>query len=248
MTLTSATTWAISDQCQPVSRCASLPPCRAGLDAGDVKAMSGVTCRKFAFISSGAWPPPSLLLQPPRTSFIRFEPATTCPVSPCDRSPRTAKPRARPLTLLHPARARTVSRAEDNYGNSYDISSSGTNSQGNHYCSRDYGSDASNSNSYHCESLSPAPLAHLDVLTGVRWTSRRLHRQQLGRLVLLLELGRVDLCVPPLVLAVSSTLAARASSSISDPHDHLADYNSGSGYSNYTSPSGQSYESSGGKK
>ncbi|KAK4335644.1 hypothetical protein RTBOTA2_004387 [Rhodotorula toruloides] len=36
---------------------------------------------------------------------------------------------------------------KDNYGNSYDISSSGTNDQGKHYCSRDYGSDASNSNS-----------------------------------------------------------------------------------------------------
>ncbi|RFN47133.1 hypothetical protein FIE12Z_8658 [Fusarium flagelliforme] len=32
---------------------------------------------------------------------------------------------------------------------SYNVKSSGTNSQGNHYCSRDYGSSASNSNSYH---------------------------------------------------------------------------------------------------
>ncbi|KIO21182.1 hypothetical protein M407DRAFT_245554 [Tulasnella calospora MUT 4182] len=31
----------------------------------------------------------------------------------------------------------------------YDVTSSGTNSQGNHYCSRDYGESASNSNSYH---------------------------------------------------------------------------------------------------
>ncbi|CAI7639334.1 unnamed protein product [Penicillium glandicola] len=58
---------------------------------------------------------------------------------------------------------------EDNYGNQYSYKSSGENSQvsqkletsdlrtnatltepqGNHYCSRDYGSDASNSNSYH---------------------------------------------------------------------------------------------------
>ncbi|CDR39487.1 RHTO0S04e05666g1_1 [Rhodotorula toruloides] len=38
---------------------------------------------------------------------------------------------------------------KDNYGQSYDISSSGTNDQGNHYCSRYYSSDASNSNSYH---------------------------------------------------------------------------------------------------
>ncbi|KAF8510852.1 hypothetical protein JB92DRAFT_2791607 [Gautieria morchelliformis] len=32
---------------------------------------------------------------------------------------------------------------------SYKITSSGTNHQGNHYCSRDYGSSAANSNSYH---------------------------------------------------------------------------------------------------
>ncbi|KAI0810026.1 hypothetical protein GGR55DRAFT_679256 [Xylaria sp. FL0064] len=31
----------------------------------------------------------------------------------------------------------------------YSYKSSGTNSQGNHYCARDYGSGASNSNSYH---------------------------------------------------------------------------------------------------
>ncbi|KAF5562423.1 hypothetical protein FNAPI_3165 [Fusarium napiforme] len=31
----------------------------------------------------------------------------------------------------------------------YTTKSSGTNSQGNHYCARDYGSSASNSNSYH---------------------------------------------------------------------------------------------------
>ncbi|CCG84569.1 protein of unknown function [Taphrina deformans PYCC 5710] len=37
----------------------------------------------------------------------------------------------------------------DNFGQSYDVSGSGTNSQGNHYCSRDYGSSASNSNAYH---------------------------------------------------------------------------------------------------
>ncbi|GAA5987564.1 hypothetical protein JCM10908_002010 [Rhodotorula pacifica] len=35
---------------------------------------------------------------------------------------------------------------KDNYGQSYDVSSSGTNDQGNHYCSRDYGNE---SNSYH---------------------------------------------------------------------------------------------------
>ncbi|KAJ5630667.1 uncharacterized protein N7484_010767 [Penicillium longicatenatum] len=34
-------------------------------------------------------------------------------------------------------------------GEGYSYKSSGTNSQGNHYCARDYGSGASNSNSYH---------------------------------------------------------------------------------------------------
>ncbi|TNY18631.1 hypothetical protein DMC30DRAFT_43411 [Rhodotorula diobovata] len=38
---------------------------------------------------------------------------------------------------------------KDNYSQSYSYSGSGTNSQGNHYCSRDYGSDAANQNSYH---------------------------------------------------------------------------------------------------
>ncbi|KAJ5358361.1 uncharacterized protein N7496_010774 [Penicillium cataractarum] len=37
----------------------------------------------------------------------------------------------------------------DNKGASYTYKNSGTNSQGNHYCSRDYGSDAVNQNSYH---------------------------------------------------------------------------------------------------
>ncbi|KAJ6264221.1 hypothetical protein Dda_0364 [Drechslerella dactyloides] len=37
----------------------------------------------------------------------------------------------------------------DNSGNSFEYKSSGTNSQGNHYCARDYGDGASNSNSYH---------------------------------------------------------------------------------------------------
>ncbi|CAH0046737.1 unnamed protein product [Clonostachys solani] len=31
----------------------------------------------------------------------------------------------------------------------YEYKSSGTNSQGNHYCARDYGSGASNQNAYH---------------------------------------------------------------------------------------------------
>ncbi|KAG6000633.1 hypothetical protein E4U43_001553 [Claviceps pusilla] len=33
--------------------------------------------------------------------------------------------------------------------NGYTYKSSGTNSQGNHYCARDYGSSAANSNCYH---------------------------------------------------------------------------------------------------
>ncbi|KAF3188619.1 hypothetical protein TWF788_000367 [Orbilia oligospora] len=37
----------------------------------------------------------------------------------------------------------------DNQGNSYQHTGSGTNSQGNHWCSRDFGSGAPNSNSYH---------------------------------------------------------------------------------------------------
>ncbi|KAG9549095.1 hypothetical protein KCU97_g20260, partial [Aureobasidium melanogenum] len=39
--------------------------------------------------------------------------------------------------------------ASSGSGSSYEITSSGTNSQGNHYCSRDYGSSAANDNSYH---------------------------------------------------------------------------------------------------
>ncbi|KAI5839700.1 hypothetical protein DFP73DRAFT_560973 [Morchella snyderi] len=38
---------------------------------------------------------------------------------------------------------------KDNQGKNYDVTSSGTNSKGNHYCSRDYGSSAANPNSYH---------------------------------------------------------------------------------------------------
>ncbi|XP_014550321.1 hypothetical protein COCVIDRAFT_75283, partial [Bipolaris victoriae FI3] len=34
-------------------------------------------------------------------------------------------------------------------GGAYTTPSSGTNSQGNHYCSRDYGASAPNQNSYH---------------------------------------------------------------------------------------------------
>ncbi|KAJ5118170.1 uncharacterized protein N7515_010393 [Penicillium bovifimosum] len=34
-------------------------------------------------------------------------------------------------------------------GKGYTVTGSGTNSQGNHYCNRDYGSSASNQNSYH---------------------------------------------------------------------------------------------------
>ncbi|ELR14074.1 uncharacterized protein ACA1_366970 [Acanthamoeba castellanii str. Neff] len=35
------------------------------------------------------------------------------------------------------------------YRKGYSCTGSGTNSQGNHYCTRDYGSSAANSNSYH---------------------------------------------------------------------------------------------------
>jgi len=38
---------------------------------------------------------------------------------------------------------------KDNYGKSYSYKSSGSNSRGSHYCSRDYGSSASNQNAYH---------------------------------------------------------------------------------------------------
>ncbi|RPB10674.1 hypothetical protein P167DRAFT_537398 [Morchella conica CCBAS932] len=38
---------------------------------------------------------------------------------------------------------------KDNFGKQYDVTSSGTNSQGNRYDSRDYGSSAPNQNSYH---------------------------------------------------------------------------------------------------
>ncbi|KAJ5150847.1 uncharacterized protein N7482_010099 [Penicillium canariense] len=37
----------------------------------------------------------------------------------------------------------------DNKGSSYSYKSSGTNTEGNHYCARDYGSAAPNQNSYH---------------------------------------------------------------------------------------------------
>ncbi|PGH32820.1 hypothetical protein GX50_04360 [[Emmonsia] crescens] len=38
---------------------------------------------------------------------------------------------------------------KSNTSGGYSYKSSGTNSQGNHYCARDYGSGAANSNSYH---------------------------------------------------------------------------------------------------
>ncbi|KAM4061346.1 hypothetical protein HRG_007194 [Hirsutella rhossiliensis] len=40
---------------------------------------------------------------------------------------------------------------------SYEYKSSGTNSKGNHYCSRDYGSGASNGNSYHYSNSHVSP-------------------------------------------------------------------------------------------
>lgn len=47
--------------------------------------------------------------------------------------------------IVHP----DFTMPSDNYGNKYTHTGSGTNSQGNHWCSRDYGSGASNQNSYH---------------------------------------------------------------------------------------------------
>ncbi|KAI7469021.1 hypothetical protein KC357_g6624 [Hortaea werneckii] len=43
----------------------------------------------------------------------------------------------------------TNSGSSSNGNRGYSVNSPGTNSQGNHYCTRDYGSSASNSNSYH---------------------------------------------------------------------------------------------------
>uniref|UniRef100_A0A093VBR8 Uncharacterized protein n=1 Tax=Talaromyces marneffei PM1 TaxID=1077442 RepID=A0A093VBR8_TALMA len=82
----------------------------------------------------------------------------------------------------------------------YSYKSSGTNSQGNHYCSRDYGSGAANSNSYHYSNSCVAPLIILYLLAGRRGEKR-----------LTCELINPN----------GSTY-----------------YNSGTGYSNYTPPSG----------
>ncbi|KAJ5819821.1 hypothetical protein N7474_005412 [Penicillium riverlandense] len=38
---------------------------------------------------------------------------------------------------------------QDNFGNSYTYKNSGTNGEGNHYCTRDFGPNVSNPNSYH---------------------------------------------------------------------------------------------------
>ncbi|KAK1450794.1 hypothetical protein CCUS01_02253 [Colletotrichum cuscutae] len=46
-------------------------------------------------------------------------------------------------------------------GQGYDYKSSGTNSEGNHYCARDYGSSASNSNSYHYSNTAQASISRL---------------------------------------------------------------------------------------
>ncbi|KAK1494825.1 hypothetical protein CTAM01_08838, partial [Colletotrichum tamarilloi] len=46
-------------------------------------------------------------------------------------------------------RVKTDKQTAKMSGQGYDYKSSGTNSEGNHYCARDYGSSASNSNSYH---------------------------------------------------------------------------------------------------
>ncbi|KAL0257380.1 hypothetical protein SLS55_008191 [Diplodia seriata] len=41
------------------------------------------------------------------------------------------------------------SNSKSGSGGDYSYKSSGTNSEGNHYCARDYGSSAPNQNSYH---------------------------------------------------------------------------------------------------
>ncbi|KAI7964065.1 hypothetical protein MJO29_004492 [Puccinia striiformis f. sp. tritici] len=48
-----------------------------------------------------------------------------------------------------PSKSTGGSSGNANSGSGYSYRSSGTNSQGNHYCSRDYGSSAPNPNSYH---------------------------------------------------------------------------------------------------
>ncbi|KAJ9473824.1 E4 ubiquitin-protein ligase UFD2 [Pseudozyma hubeiensis] len=61
----------------------------------------------------------------------------------------------RATTGFHSARRKIRSSTADtrgvasggSNGGGYTITSTGTNSQGNHYCSRDYGSGASNGNS-----------------------------------------------------------------------------------------------------
>ncbi|RMZ66683.1 hypothetical protein GMOD_00002042 [Pyrenophora seminiperda CCB06] len=60
------------------------------------------------------------------------------------------------MTLVTPDTTQSPKMSSQNSGNAssggkggYSVTSSGTNSQGNHYCSRDYGSSASNTNSYH---------------------------------------------------------------------------------------------------
>jgi len=66
------------------------------------------------------------------------------------------------LLLIPPHLPPSFPWLEDNYGQSYEISSSGNNDQGNHYCSRDYGGDSANSNSYHCQHI---PASHFDSLS-----------------------------------------------------------------------------------
>lgn len=43
----------------------------------------------------------------------------------------------------------TNSSSSSSGSGQYTVTSSGTNDQGNHYCHRDFGSDATNQNAYH---------------------------------------------------------------------------------------------------
>lgn len=149
-------------------------------------------------------------------------------------------------------RSRRSLHAEDNHGQSYDVSSSGTNDQGNHYCSRDYGND---SNSYHCASPC-VHSTHVGVVAPAQASEREregvyrlesstepAHRLEHGRLLLLLQLGRFDLYVfmVPLVLGkFRSRLTTRADIARSESK-RCTDHNDGSGGETYISSSGSGW-------
>jgi hypothetical protein len=76
-------------------------------------------------------------------------------------------------------------------GSSYQIESSGTNGEGDHYCSRDYGPDVPNQNSYHYSNARVTEI-HLDIFGSMlmRETQRRLVILQQPRWLHLLQLRR----------------------------------------------------------